>query len=69
MPKINARADVRVFTAVAFLQRCAEDRRVRWTNYKNILMWFDNWEHDLVELGFARVDAISKKVTILPEQL
>jgi len=47
----------------------AEDRWVRWTNHKNILMWFDNWEHDLVELGFARVDAITKKVTILPEQL
>jgi phage terminase large subunit-like protein len=47
----------------------AEDRRVRWTNYKNISMWFDNWEHDLVELGFTRVDAITKKVTILPEQL
>jgi hypothetical protein len=46
-----------------------EKRRVRWTNHKNISMWFDNWEHDLVELGFACVDTIIKKVTILPEQL
>jgi hypothetical protein len=31
----------------------AEDRRVRWTTVKNISSWFDNWEWDLVELGFA----------------
>ena len=31
----------------------AEDRRFRWTNKDNINMWMENWEHDLVELGFA----------------
>jgi hypothetical protein len=31
----------------------AEDRQVRWTTFTNISMWFDNWELDLVELGFA----------------
>ena len=31
----------------------AEDRRIRWTNKDNINMWMENWEHDLVELGFA----------------
>ena len=25
----------------------AEDRRVRWTKYKNISMWSDNWGNDL----------------------
>ena len=47
----------------------AEDRRVRWTKYKNILMWFDNWEHDLVELGTAVRNPISSKVMITEEQL
>jgi hypothetical protein len=36
-----------------------EDRRVRWTKFKNISMWFDNWENDLVELGTAVRDPIS----------
>ncbi len=31
----------------------AEDRHVWWTTYTNIASWFDNWEWDLVELGFA----------------
>jgi hypothetical protein len=33
-----------------------EDRRIRWTNYTNISSWFDNWENDLVHLGFAFYD-------------
>jgi hypothetical protein len=24
----------------------AEDRRLRWTTYKNLSMWFNNWEQD-----------------------
>jgi hypothetical protein len=31
----------------------AEDWRVRWMTFTNISSWFDNWEWDLVELGFA----------------
>ena len=34
----------------------AEDRRVRWTTFTNISSWFENWEWDLVELGFAMRD-------------
>ncbi len=30
-----------------------EDQRIRWTIYRNINSWFDNWGHNLVELGFA----------------
>jgi hypothetical protein len=42
---------------------------VRWTNYKNISMWFDNWEHNLVALGTAYVDPITNEVRIPEEQL
>jgi hypothetical protein len=49
------------------LEYC-EDRRIRWTIYKNINMWFDNWEDDLLRLGFAFEDD-DGKVTIPDEQL
>ena len=42
----------------------AEQRRIMWTTYYNLKSWFNNWERDLLELGFA------KKVdgkTIIPE--
>jgi hypothetical protein len=45
-----------------------EDRRVRWTTYSNINSWFDNWERDLVELGFAFYGK-DGKVVIPDEQL
>ena len=34
----------------------AEHRRILWTTYNNIKIWFDNWETDLLELGFAEKD-------------
>ena len=46
----------------------AEDSHICWTNHKNITMWFDNWEHDLVELRFAFRDETTGKVHI-PEQM
>ena len=24
-----------------------EQRRILWTSYNNMIMWFDNWERDL----------------------
>ena len=30
-----------------------EARRIQWTTAKNLTMWFNNWGHDLVQLGFA----------------
>ncbi len=42
----------------------AEQRRIMWTTYYNLKSWFDNWESDLLKLGFA------KKVegkTVIPE--
>jgi len=47
----------------------AEDRRIRWTTYKNLSMWFDNWEQDLVDLWFACVDPTTGIVVIPIEQL
>ena len=47
----------------------AKDRRIRWTNHRNISMWFDNWEHDLVELGFAVRDTTTGKIHIPEDQL
>jgi hypothetical protein len=47
----------------------AKDRRIRWTNHRNISMWFDNWEHDLVELGFAVRELTTRKIHILEDQL
>ena len=46
----------------------AEDWRVCWTTQENISCWFNNWEFDLLDLGFAtkRADGM---VTISNEQL
>jgi hypothetical protein len=46
----------------------AEDRRFCWTTFANISSWFDNWEFDLVELGFA-MRGIDGTVTIPDDQL
>jgi hypothetical protein len=46
----------------------AEDRRVRWTTHANVATWFDNWEDDLVDLGFATKNN-DGKVSIIPVQL
>jgi hypothetical protein len=32
-------------------------------------MWLDNWENDLVELGFASRDPTTGKIVILEDQL
>ena len=34
----------------------AEERRVWWTTAKNITDWFDKWEKEMLELGFAQRD-------------
>jgi hypothetical protein len=43
-----------------------EVRRVRWTTYFNIKSWFDNWEKDLVKLGFAFTN--DNDNTIIPDE-
>ena len=46
-------------TAVDMLAKVSdnvEDRRVRWTTYNNLRSCFENWERDLLALGFANVD-------------
>jgi hypothetical protein len=46
-----------------------EDSCIRWTTYKNLSLWFDNWERDLVELGSVYHDLITNKICIPEEQL
>ena len=38
-------------------EKKAEDRRVRWTTYANLRLWFDNWKREVIELGFAKESA------------
>ena len=47
----------------------AEDRRIRWTTEKKISAWFDNFDENIVKLGFGTLDEITGKVHIPPEQL
>jgi len=45
-----------------------EERRVRWTTYSNLSLWFNQWETSLQNLGFGSRDATGKFV-IHREQL
>ncbi len=46
----------------------AEDRRVKWMTYYNLKTWFDSWQEELIELGFANLDD-ENKVVIPPDKL
>ncbi len=46
-----------------------EARRIQWTTAKNLSMWFDNWEHDLVQLGFATMIGNTGNIHIADDQL
>jgi hypothetical protein len=46
-----------------------EARRIQWTRAKFMMMWFDNWESQLVPLGFATHKDGAKAIDILAEQL
>jgi hypothetical protein len=35
---------------------CVEDRRIRWTTYQNLDLWFDSWETFVVKYGFATIN-------------
>lgn len=37
-----------------------EDRRVKWTTYYNLKTWFNSWQKELIELGFAHFDTKTK---------
>ena len=45
-----------------------EERRILWTTYKNLKMWFNNWKLDLLNLGFATQN-LEGDVTISENQL
>ena len=40
----------------------AEERRVRWTTFSNLQMWFNNWETTLIDLGFMEDDGSGKYI-------
>ena len=42
-----------------------EECQVRWTTYKNLSMWFDEWESELCRLGFGNHDESGS--LIIPE--
>ena len=46
----------------------AEQRIIIWTTYHNIKSFFENWETDLVNLGFDNCN-IEVKIAISKEQL
>ena len=52
----------------AGISSTAEQRRIMWNNYHNIKSWFENWETDLVNLGFANCNT-QGKIVISKEQL
>ena len=33
-----------------------EDRRLKWTIYSNLKVWFDRWKQDLIELKLGSED-------------
>ena len=47
--------------------KCTEERRVKWTTFQNLDLWFDSWEKVLDELGFFEVDAATGK-KLIPER-
>jgi hypothetical protein len=47
----------------------AEDRRIEWTTYKNLDMWFENWISNLVKLGFATKLNDGDEIYINDEQM
>jgi hypothetical protein len=34
----------------------AKERRVRWTTYQNLELWFNTWERELLKLGLMQLD-------------
>ena len=38
----------------------AEERRVRWTTYGNLELWFKSWEKTLLDMGFLEYDDDNK---------
>ena len=55
----------------ASVQTQHEERRIRWTTYQNLAMWFSNWKNVLLELGFGEMDGVgpAAKFVIPDDQL
>ena len=59
--------DTASMNTVAGKVKCAEDRRIQWTTYHNLDLWFDSWEKTLDELGFFHMDSNNER--FIPEHL
>jgi hypothetical protein len=46
-----------------------EHRRILWNTYRNLELWFNTWEDNLVELGFAKFDEETKACKVHDNQL
>ena len=33
--------------------KSVEERRIRWTTHRNLVLWFESWESEMENLGFA----------------
>ena len=50
----------RIFAETAVALYCSstckmtEERHIAWTTYRNLKTWFQQWEKDLLDLGFAK---------------
>ena len=51
----------------AIVQNPVEDRRIRWTTYSNLKLWFDSWKRDLVDLGFATIAVDDQGKIYIPD--
>ena len=46
---------------VAGKVKFAEERRVKWTTYYNLDLWFSSWERTLDDLGFFEYDSFNNR--------
>ena len=58
---------VTVIDLLACKSKTTEHHRIQCTTYNIIKIWFDNWESELVELGFT--ETIDRRTVILRCQL
>ena len=53
---LNSILQATAMEILSTLNTNVEERRIIWTTYNNHKSWFDNWEHDLEDLGFSERD-------------
>ena len=51
----------------AIVQQPVEDHRIRWTTYSNLMLWFDSWKRNLVDLGFTTIAVDDQGIIDIPD--